>query len=204
MSVAPCVACDAMQTTREKLAMTAFDRLFAERGLPLAIRSDTGVPFAGPKGLLNLSKLSVWWLRLGIQIGHIKPGHPQQNGRRERMHLTLKKEATHPPAVNTLQQQEKFDHFVDEFQSRMTSRCLGYEASRRSRWRLSVRRPNLIDPRPIVEPTATGTGIHGKFSRPRARTPPTKSSTGNRLGGAKRPQEYRETCEASSVIAGRA
>ncbi len=95
--------CEAMQTTREELALTAFERLFAERGLPLAIRSDNGVPFASPNGLFNLSKLSVWWLRLGIQIEHIKPGHPQQNGRHERMHLTLKKEATRPPAMNTLQ-----------------------------------------------------------------------------------------------------
>jgi transposase InsO family protein len=78
--------CEAMQTTREELALTAFERLFAERGLPLAIRSDNGVPFASTNGLFNLSKLSVWWLRLGIQIERIKPGHPQQNGRHERMH----------------------------------------------------------------------------------------------------------------------
>jgi transposase InsO family protein len=64
---------------------------------PLAIRSDNGVPFASPNALFNLSKLSVWWLRLGIAIERIKPGHPQQNGRHERMHLTLKKEATRPP-----------------------------------------------------------------------------------------------------------
>jgi transposase InsO family protein len=65
-----------------------------ERGLPEAIRSDNGVPFASPNGLFNLSRLSVWWLRLGISIERIRPGHPQQNGRHERMHLTLKKEAT--------------------------------------------------------------------------------------------------------------
>jgi transposase InsO family protein len=56
------------------------------------IRSDNGVPFASPNALFNLSKLSVWWLRLGIAIERIKPGRPQQNGRHERMHLTLKKE----------------------------------------------------------------------------------------------------------------
>jgi transposase InsO family protein len=117
--------CEAMQTTREELALTAFERLFAERGLPLAIRSDNGVPFASPNGLFNLSKLSVWWLRLGIQIERIKPGHPQQNGRHERMHLTLKKEATRPPAMNTLQQQEKFDHFVDEFNRERPHEALG-------------------------------------------------------------------------------
>src|SRR5262244_2382013 len=107
--------CEAMQTTREELALTAFERLFAERGLPLAIRSDNGVPFASPNGLFNLSKLSVWWLRLGIAIERIRPGHPQQNGRHERMHLTLKQEATRPAGANILQQQAKFDTFIEEF-----------------------------------------------------------------------------------------
>src|SRR6266536_2720584 len=107
--------CEALESTREQLAFTAFERLFAERGLPIAIRSDNGVPFASPNALFNLSKLSVWWLRLGIQIERIKPGHPQQNGRHERMHLTLKREATRPPGMNSLQQQAKFDAFVEEF-----------------------------------------------------------------------------------------
>jgi transposase InsO family protein len=75
-----------------------FERLFKERGLPANIRSDNGVPFASAHALFNLSKLAVWWLRLGIGIERIKPGHPQQNGRHERMHLTLKKEATRPAA----------------------------------------------------------------------------------------------------------
>ena len=80
--------------------------------MPVAIRSDNGLPFASPNGLYNLSRLLVWWLRLGISIERIKPGHPQQNGRHERMHLTLKKEATRPPGLNSLQQQAKFDAFV--------------------------------------------------------------------------------------------
>ena len=107
--------CEALESTREDLAVTAFEQLFKERGLPSAIRSDNGVPFASPNGLFNLSKLSVWWLRLGVAIERIKPGHPQQNGRHERMHLTLKKEATRPPGMNSLQQQAKFDEFVKEF-----------------------------------------------------------------------------------------
>ena len=107
--------CEALESTREELAFTAFERLFAERGLPNAIRSDNGVPFASPNALFNLSKLSVWWLRLGISIERIKPGRPQQNGRHERMHLTLKKEATRPPGSNSLQQQARFDAFVHEF-----------------------------------------------------------------------------------------
>ena len=82
-----------------------FERTFKEFGLPQAIRTDNGVPFASPNGLFGLSKLSVWWLRLGIEIERIRPGHPEQNGRHERMHLTLKKEATRPPGLNSLQQQ---------------------------------------------------------------------------------------------------
>jgi putative transposase len=62
-----------------------------------------------------LSKLSVWWLRLGIQLERITPGHPEQNGRHERMHLTLKTEATKPAAANVLQQQARFDHIVERY-----------------------------------------------------------------------------------------
>jgi transposase InsO family protein len=107
--------CEALESTREDLAFTAFQQLFAELGLPAAIRSDNGVPFASPNALFNLSKLSVWWLRLGIAIERIKPGHPQQNGRHERMHLTLKTETTRPPGLNSLQQQARFDAFRQEF-----------------------------------------------------------------------------------------
>jgi transposase InsO family protein len=107
--------CEAFESTREDPVVTAFEQLFRERGLPQAIRSDNGVPFASPNALFNLSKLSVWWLRLGIAIERIKPGQPQQNGRHERMHLTLKQEATRPPGMNSLQQQARFDAFVREF-----------------------------------------------------------------------------------------
>jgi transposase InsO family protein len=107
--------CEALESTREDTAFAAFEQLFRERGLPLSIRSDNGVPFASPNALFNLSKLSVWWLRLGIRIERIKPGHPQQNGRHERMHRTLKQETTRPPGMNALQQQARFDHFLHEF-----------------------------------------------------------------------------------------
>ncbi|MER9927552.1 integrase core domain-containing protein, partial [Mesorhizobium sp. M0048] len=106
---------EALEATREAPVIEAFVRLFRERGLPLAIRSDNGVPFASPNGLYNLSKLSVWWLRLGIAIERIKPGNPQQNGRHERMHRTLKQETTRPPGMNALQQQARFDAFISEF-----------------------------------------------------------------------------------------
>ena len=107
--------CEALESTKQASAIPTFQRLFEERGLPDAIRSDNGPPFASPNGLYNLSRLSVWWLRLGVGIERIKPGHPQQNGRHERMHLTLKKETTKPAGGNFLQQQSRFDDFVSEF-----------------------------------------------------------------------------------------
>jgi putative transposase len=106
------IACEALHTTKEIYAFTVFENAFKEFGLPLAIRTDNGVPFASPNSLFNLSRLSVWWLRLGIAIERIKPGHPQQNGRHERMHLTLKLETTKPAARNFLEQQGKFDDFI--------------------------------------------------------------------------------------------
>ena len=106
------LACEALSTTQQVYAFTVFERVFKEFGLPRAIRTDNGVPFASPNALYRLSKLAVWWLRLGIRIERIKPGHPEQNGRHERIHLTLKKEATKPAAPNVLQQQAKFDDFI--------------------------------------------------------------------------------------------
>ena len=109
------LTCEALSTTQERFAFTAFDRAFKEFGLPHVIRTDNGVPFAAPTALYRLSKLAVWWLRLGIQIERIQPGHPQQNGRHERMHRTLKLEATKPAAANVLQQQARFDAFVTRY-----------------------------------------------------------------------------------------
>jgi putative transposase len=91
-----------------------FRRLFEEYGLPQFIRSDNGVPFA-TNTLARLSKLSAWWVRLGVLPQLIEPGCPQQNGRHERMHRTLKAEATRPPAAAMRSQQVKFDHFRREF-----------------------------------------------------------------------------------------
>jgi len=119
--------CEAFESTREDPVVTAFAQLFRERGLPQAIRSDNGVPFASPNALFNLSKLSVWWLRLGIAIERIQPGQPQQNGRHERMHLTLKQEATRPPGMNSLQQQARFDAFVREFNAERPHEALAMQ-----------------------------------------------------------------------------
>jgi putative transposase len=109
------IAREALMTTAEKFAVTVFERAFKAFGLPAAIRTNNGVPFASGYALYGLSKLSVWWLRLGIAIERIKHGHPEQNGRHERMHLTLKKEATKPAAANVLQQQARFYAFLDRY-----------------------------------------------------------------------------------------
>jgi transposase InsO family protein len=105
---------EALEGTAEAPVFTAFHRLFEERGLPAALRSDNGTPFAS-RGLYGLSKLSVWWLRLGIALERIAPGRPQQNGRHERMHLTLKQETARPAAANSLAQQARFDAFIATF-----------------------------------------------------------------------------------------
>ncbi len=115
---------DGLESVREDLTIPIFERTFEEYGLPKAIRSDNGVPFASPNGLFNLSKLSVWWLRLGIEIERIKPGNPQQNGRHERMHRTLKQATVAPAGQNFLQQQEKFDRFQHEYNTERPHQAL--------------------------------------------------------------------------------
>jgi len=109
------LACEALSTTQEAYAFAVFERAFKDFGLPQAIRTDNGVPFASAHALYGLSKLSVWWLRLGVGIERIKPGHPEQNGRHERMHLTLKQQATKPAVANLLQQQGRFDAFLRQY-----------------------------------------------------------------------------------------
>lgn len=119
------LGCEGLTSTKSDFAFAVFEHVFREFGLPQAIRTDNGIPFASPHALFGLSKLSVWWLRLGIAIERIKPGHPQQNGRHERMHLTLKKEATKPPAFNFLQQQEKFDDFMEVYNNERPHQGIG-------------------------------------------------------------------------------
>lgn len=87
-----------------------FDQAFREHGLPGAIRCDNGSPF-GSSGAGGLTKLSAWWLRLGIQPHFIRPASPQENGRHERMHRTLKQETARPPAASLAEQQQRFDAF---------------------------------------------------------------------------------------------
>jgi len=123
------ITCDALSTTKEVYAFSVFERAFKDFGLPTAIRTDNGVPFSSPNALYGLSKLSVWWLRLGIHIERIKPGHPEQNGRHERMHLTLKKEATKPAAENFLAQQARFDTLIEYYNQERPHRALDMQMS---------------------------------------------------------------------------
>jgi len=125
------IACEALHTTKETYAFAVFETAFKEFGLPGAIRTDNGVPFASPNSLFNLSKLSVWWLRLGIAIERIKPGHPQQNGRHERMHLTLKLETTKPAARTFLEQQARFDDFIDCYNNERPHQALNMQVPAR-------------------------------------------------------------------------
>jgi transposase InsO family protein len=91
-----------------------FERTFRTYGLPRALRTDNGPPFAST-GPGRLSRLAVWWLKLGIQLDRIDPGHPEQNGRHERFHLTLQTETAAPPAASKPQQQRRFDRQRREF-----------------------------------------------------------------------------------------
>ncbi len=102
----------------------ALERVFNEYGLPRAIRSDNGAPFAS-LGVGGLSRLAVWWVKLGILPERIEPGQPQQNGRHERMHRTLKAECANPPARSVAAQQQRFTRFREEFNHERPHEALG-------------------------------------------------------------------------------
>lgn len=108
------VGCEGMSAISDDAAREVCEDVFRTYGIPAVMRSDNGVPFSCT-GLAGLTKLSVYWLRLGITPERIRPAHPQDNGRHERMHRTLKTETTRPARDNLLQQQERFDEFVEEF-----------------------------------------------------------------------------------------
>lgn len=110
----------------------ALERVFSDIGLPAAIRSDNGSPF-GSIGAGGLSQLSVWWLRLGIEPRYIPPSSPQDNGRHERMHRTLKAQTSKPPAATPGEQQARFDRFRAHFNAERPHEALG-QATPASLW----------------------------------------------------------------------
>jgi len=120
------LGCQALSSTAVAGAKPVFTRLFQEYGLPKRIRSDNGVPFA-TNTLARLSTLSAWWVRLGILPELIEPGHPEQNGRHERMHRTLKAETTRPAAGSLAAQQRRFNVFRTEFNEERPHEALDQE-----------------------------------------------------------------------------
>ena len=118
------VRCDGVTSPDEPTVRPIFESAFREFGLPNAMRSDNGPPFAST-ALGRLSRLSVWWIRLGIRHERIEPGHPEQNGRHERMHRTLKQETASPPEVNLSRQQRSFDRFRHRYNDERPHEALG-------------------------------------------------------------------------------
>lgn len=120
------VLCCRIVRPSEQGARPWFERTFREYGLPRALRTDNGSPFA-TTGAGRLSHLAVWWLKLGIQVDRIDPGHPEQNGRHERFHLTLQQETATPPAATPHQQQRRFDRMRHEFNTDRPHEALGQQ-----------------------------------------------------------------------------
>jgi transposase InsO family protein len=108
------LCCRHVERMSYELVKMSFERIFREYGLPEVIRTDNGTPFSS-RGLGGLSRLSCWWIRLGIYPERIEPGHPEQNGRHERIHKTLKDYTARPPASSIAQQQKRFNKFRIEY-----------------------------------------------------------------------------------------
>jgi transposase InsO family protein len=118
------LCCQGLPSTRTELVRPVMERIFIEYGLPQRIRSDNGAPFAS-NGECGLTELSVWWIELGIVCERIQPGHPQQNGRHERMHRTLQEATMSPPASTARQQQRRMDAFRQEYNEQRPHEALG-------------------------------------------------------------------------------
>ncbi len=116
--------CQAVEKTDTARVQAIFEAAFREYGMPEAIRTDNGAPFASP-AVAGLSRLAVWWIKLGIVPERIAAGHPEQNGRHERMHRTLKQETAQPPAANRRKQQRALDRFRQEYNQVRPHEALG-------------------------------------------------------------------------------
>ena len=118
--------CQGVEKTDTPRTRAIFEAAFREYGMPQAIRTDNGTPFAST-AVSGLSRLSVWWMKLGIVPERIEAGHPEQNGRHERMHRTLKQETAQPAAANRRAQQRAFDGFREEYNEQRPHEALGME-----------------------------------------------------------------------------
>ncbi|MGA8072420.1 MAG: integrase core domain-containing protein, partial [Candidatus Acidiferrales bacterium] len=118
--------CQCVEKMDYERVRAIFEAAFRECGLPGAIRTDNGAPFAS-RAVAGLSRLAVWWMKLGIVPERIAAGHPEQNGRHERMHRTLKQETASPPAAHGRAQQRAFDRFRREYNEQRPHEALGME-----------------------------------------------------------------------------
>jgi transposase InsO family protein len=151
--------CRGLLTTVTEEVRPWFVRAFRLYGLPLAIRTDNGPPFASV-ALGGLSAWSLWWVKLGILPERICSGHPEQNGRHERMHLTLKQHSTRPVRASLRAQQHAFDRFLAEYNHERPHQALGHRTPEEIYWPIGA---------PLSGALAGG-GIPGGCSRP-ARAP---------------------------------
>ena len=139
--------CQAMERIRQEAVRTVLESAFREYGLPRAIRTDNGPPFAG-RALGGLTQLSVWWLKLGLSVERIDPGEPQQNGRLERLHRTLKAETARPPRATLGGQQRAFQQFRDSYNTERPHEALGQRppaTAYRPSERLYPARPPVVE-----------------------------------------------------------
>lgn len=176
------LACRARPRIASRDTQASFRRLFETYGLPRVIRSDNGPPFAST-ALRGLSRLNVWWLRLGIVPERIRPGCPQENGVHERMHRTLKAEATRPPGAHCQAQQRRFDAFRREYNEERPHEALG-QVPPATRYTPSARAYPRVLP-PVEYPAHFETrrvGSHGRFRWQSRSIFLTKSLVGEPIG----------------------
>jgi transposase InsO family protein len=159
---------EAMPAISDEAARATCEELFRQYGLPGAIRSDNGTPFAS-RGLAGLTKLSAYWMLLGIRLERIRPAHPEENGRHERMHRTLKDETAKPPRTNLLQQQERFDAFSVEFNEERPHEALGqrcpaevYKPSRRA-YPSVIPTPKYVGYSDVLKVSTSGSIYLGRY-----------------------------------------
>ena len=155
--------CQAVQKTNTARVQAIFEAAFREFGMPQAIRTDNGPPFAS-RAVAGLSRIALWLIKLGIRPERIAAGHPEQNGRHERMHRTLKQETAQPPAANRRAQQRKMDRFREEYNHLRPHEALGMQTP------ASVYQPSMrIFPERLPEPEYPATMLvrsvrhHGNF-----------------------------------------
>lgn len=138
------IECRALPGTTTAGARATFERVFREYGLPEVIRTDNGVPFSVPTAVGGLSQLAVWWIRLGIRLERTRKRHPEDNGAHERMHRTLKAEATRPPRSTPELQQRAFNRFRRIYNEERPHEAIGLQPPRSLYHRSDTELPTVL------------------------------------------------------------